>query len=167
MFFKGRLPVHAREPVNNIVEQERKEDNYMKEILQKLNEFLPSVETFVDCNGKVRKFELRLERALEPGYLLSAVEVGGVSDYEFEVFAEYCPFNGLGRLRQKIRRGLSRRYIVTTKHGLSMTHDEISGRISNTGVIVDGAEVTWEEFETILLTHEGFQIDIRISGGDE
>lgn len=140
----------------------------MDEIEAQVRKSFPVREEYMDCTGQIRVFELCLDRVLSPGYLLRAKEITEEEYcYEFEVFAESNPFIGFGRLREKIRRGMSRRYLVVNHSRLSMSHDEIAGSISYRGLIVDGQLLPWEELQKLLLTHEGFHIELRIRGGDE
>ena len=101
-------------------------------------------------------------------YLLTAREITeGDCCYEFRVFAEADPLVGFGRLRAKVRRGLSRKYLIRDPDRISMSHDDLSGTISSQGIVVDGQILPWEEFQALLLTHEGFQIELHICEGDE
>lgn len=140
----------------------------MDEIEAQVRKSFPMREEYTDCAGQLRVFELYLDRVLSPGYLLRAKEITETEYcYEFEVFAESNPFIGFGRLREKIRRGISRKYLVVDHGHLSMSHDVMAGSISYQGLIVDGQLLPWEKLWELLLTHEGFHIELRVRGGDE
>ena len=49
--------------------------------------------------------------------------------YEFAAYSETSPYAALGRLRQKIYRGLATRHITGSRGGYNMTHDRLSGRL--------------------------------------
>jgi hypothetical protein len=133
-----------------------------------LDSSFPKQESYIDCAGKTRIFELYVDRILTSGFLLAAREITeGDCCYEFRMFAEADPFSGFGRLRAKIRRGLARKYLVREPDGISMSHDDLAGTISARGIVVDGKLLSWEEFQGLLLTHEGFQIELHVSEGDE
>ncbi|WP_200375389.1 DUF7686 domain-containing protein [Thiocystis violacea] len=133
-----------------------------------LEESFPKQERYIDCAGQIRIFELYVDRIITPGYLLAAREITeGDCCYKFRVFAEVDPFAGFGRLRAKIRRGLSRRYLIRDHDRISMSHDDLSGTISSQGIVVDGQIISWDEFQELLLTHEGFRIELHICEGDE
>ena len=141
----------------------------MNEIEAQVRKSFPRQEEYIDCSGQKRVFELDLGQVLSPGFLLSAREITESEyGYEFSVFAEADPFAGFGRLRRKIRRELSRRYLMRTDEGgLSMSHDELAGIISDQGLVVDGQLLRWAKLRELILTHEGFHIHLKISGGDE
>ena len=142
---------------------------HMNDTETRLKESFPMREEYVDCTGRTRVFELYVDRVLTPGcYLLAAREITEEKYcYEFSVFAEADPFSGFGRLRGKIRRGLSRKYLVGNGNNVSMSHDELAGSISYRGLVVDGQLVPWDTLQKLLLTHEGFHIHLRIDEGDE
>jgi hypothetical protein len=111
----------------------------MDEIIEQLEKTLPRVEEYTDCCGRVIQFKLYLERLLTPGYLLAAQEVtDNEHGYHFCIHAEADPFVGLGRLRRKIRRGISRKYLVRRENAVGLSHDELSGSINHFGLVVDG-----------------------------
>lgn len=140
----------------------------MDEIEAQVRKSFPVREEYTDCTGRNRVFELFLDRVLSPGYLLRAKEITEEEYcYEFEVFAESNPFIGFGRLREKIRRGISRKYLVVNHGRLSMSHDEMAGSISYQGLVVDGHLLPWEKLRELLLAHEGLHIELRIRSGDE
>lgn len=80
-------------------------------------------------------------------------------------------FTLLGRLVQKIRRTLSIRHIHEVDgHGLQIADDTVRGRIewdeSEDGrvplLVVDGQEISWEDFGQMLMTFEGWQFKLQI-----
>jgi len=140
----------------------------MRDVDAMLEKSFPKHEKYVDCSGRTRTFKLYVDRVLTRGYLLVAREVTDAEYcYEFRVFAEADPFGGFGRLRAKIRRGLSRKYLIRNGDRVSLSHDELSGTISSRGIVVDGQLLPWDEFRDLLLTHEGFYVALHISEGDE
>jgi hypothetical protein len=73
----------------------------------------------------------------------------------------------LGRLRQKMYRGLATRHVTGSPGAYRMLHDRLSGRIasdSNGGVVlvVDGVAVGIEDLASILMTHEGWGFELQI-----
>jgi len=53
-----------------------------------------------------------------------------------------------------------------------MLHDELRGRITSDGergvfVVVDGQALSMNEVATILATHEGFEVELRMRSGLE
>ena len=140
----------------------------MSTIEEQIHKNFPMQEQYIDCSGKSRTFELYLDRALNPGFLLSAREITeSECSYKFSVYSEADPFDGFGRLRGKIRRELSRRYLIGSGEKVSMSHNELAGTISHGGLIVDGQLLPWNKLQEQLLTHEGFHINLSITSGDE
>jgi DNA-directed RNA polymerase subunit N (RpoN/RPB10) len=89
------------------------------------------------------------------------------TEYEFAAYGETSPYNALGRLRQKMYRGLATRHITKSLHGYRMMHDKLSGRIAldeNGGalVVVDGMPLSIDDLAHILISHEGWSFDLTI-----
>jgi hypothetical protein len=122
----------------------------------------PKSEIFVDCCGTSREFAIDL-LVNESGYFLRATErAEGENGYAFAASAESDPYLALGRLRQKISKGLSTRYLVPGKEPASLTHFVASGHISFDGVVIDGRHVDYGDLARILTTHEGWQFNLEI-----
>ncbi|HEY7765305.1 MAG TPA: hypothetical protein VIB38_09980 [Aestuariivirgaceae bacterium] len=77
---------------------------------------------------------------------------------------------------EKIRRGLSVQHITDGEHGLQIAdHHVVRGRIewddaSNGRVpllVVDGREVSWDDFGRMLMGFEGFQFRLHIQDKSE
>ena len=124
----------------------------------------PSSESFVDCAGVRRHFELDVRQLPNHGYAAEAREVttsehGG---YVFKAFAEASGAMALARLRGKIRQGLGQRFLIQDGSTVEMPFERIRGRINSEGVVVDGQLVTWDEFLDLLRPYEGWEFDLRI-----
>lgn len=124
----------------------------------------PSSESFVDCAGVRRHFELDVRRLPNHGYAAEAREVttsehGG---YVFKAFAEASGTMALARLRGKVRQGLGQRFLIRDGSTVEMPFERIRGRIDSEGVVVDGRLVTWDEFLDLLRPYEGWEFDLRI-----
>ena len=121
-----------------------------------------------DFAGNVRRFEVTCHfNGL--GYSVRAVEaVGERTGYEFAAYSETSPYNALGRVRQKMNRGLATRHLTGTPGAYHMLHDTLKGHIGWTGergtaLVVDGKTVTMENLTTILQTHEGWVFELTIT----
>ena len=77
----------------------------------------------------------------------------------------------LGRLIQRIRKALSVKHIANDdRHGLQIADQTVRGRIEGdySGadhtpiVVVDGREISWDEFGRMLMTFEGWQFKLEI-----
>ena len=124
----------------------------------------PSSESFVDCAGARRHFELEVRHLPNHGYAAEAREVtssehGG---YVFRAFAEASGMMALARLRGKVRQGLAQRFLIKDGPTIEMPFERIRGRIDSEGVVVDGRLVTWDEFLELLQPYEGWEFDLRI-----
>ena len=124
----------------------------------------PSSESFVDCAGVRRHFELEVRHLPNHGYAAEAREVtssdhGG---YVFKAFAEASGTLALARLRGKVHQGLAQRFLIKDGATVEMPFERLRGRIDSEGVVVDGQLVNWDEFIELLLTHEDWEFDLRI-----
>ena len=121
-----------------------------------------------DFAGRLRHFEITCHfNGL--GYSVRAVEKDrDYNGYEFAAYSETSPYDALGRVRQKIERGLATRHLKGSPGGFTMTHDTLRGRIGWTDergavLIVDGQVVTMENLASILSGHEGWAVELRIT----
>lgn len=122
-----------------------------------------------DCTGEVHEFHLR-SRLFGPGVALDAFELRG--GYQFQIIGEpnEDPLALLQRLVEKIRRALSTKYLRPGELGLQIADAIVQGRIEwddgHDGpvprLIIDGREVTWEEFGHLLMSFEGWQFQLKI-----
>lgn len=124
----------------------------------------PSSESFVDCAGVRRHFELAVRHLPNHGYAAEAHEVttsehGG---YVFKAFAETSGTMALARLRGKVRQGLGQRFLIQDGSTIEMPFERIRGRIDSEGVVVDGQLVTWDQFLELLRPYKGWEFDLRI-----
>jgi hypothetical protein len=73
----------------------------------------------------------------------------------------------LGRLIERIRRALSAKHLTDGNLGLRIANQVVRGRIewddAHDGrlpmLIIDGREVTWEDFGRMLMSFEGFHFE--------
>jgi hypothetical protein len=133
----------------------------------KMDKF-PLDENFIDHSGKSRRFHISIVETIADGYFLEAKEITKDEGYRFETYSSISPFTALGKMRKKIHRKLSTRYIYTHENGqIALTHDEIYGRISYNGIVIDGKLVEFEHFLELLTTYEGFNLSIKIDDPSE
>ena len=102
------------------------------------------------------------------GFTVRAAEEGSRgSGYEFAAYSETSPYSALGRLRQKMYRGLATRHISGSPGAYRMLHDRLSGRITSDGeggvvLIVDGVPLGIDDLASILASHEGWAVEMQI-----
>jgi len=127
----------------------------------------PIRENVEDFAGKQRTFVIDCHEG-GLGYTVRASEEGKKSlGFEFAAYSETSPYSALGRVRDKMSRGLATRY-TTTGHGdRRMLHDTLRGRITSAGegrvaLVVDGIAMGIEEIETFFQSHEGWEFELRI-----
>lgn len=121
-----------------------------------------------DFAGHQRRFEITCHfNGL--GYSVRAVEKDrDANGYEFAAYSETSPYDALGRVRQKIYKGLATRHLTGSPGDFGMMHDTLRGRIgwSEEGgafLIIDGQIVTMENLASILSGHEGWAVELRIT----
>ncbi len=127
----------------------------------------PIREDVEDCCGRRRRFVIDCHEG-GLGYTVRASEEGqdGLG-YQFAAYSETSPYSALGRVRDKLARGLATRHVSTTDGGLHMLHDTLRGRITSdaeggVALIVDGRQLRIEDLETLLASHEGWEFELRI-----
>ena len=127
----------------------------------------PIREEVEDYAGRQRLFVITCHEG-GLGFTVRATEEGsGGTGYEFAAYSETSPYSALGRVRDKMRRGLATRYITGGIGDYQMTHDRVFGRISSdgdTGVVlfIDGIPLSMEDFAKILSSHEGWAFELKI-----
>ena len=139
----------------------------MKNGSQDWNNDFPIEEEVEDHAGRTRRFLSTCHEG-PLGFTVRAQEQGAQgTGYEFAAYSETSPHNALGRLRQKMYRGLATRHITRSLHGYRMLHDKLSGRIASDGsggalVVVDGISLSIDDLAHILISHEGWSFDLTI-----
>lgn len=127
-----------------------------------------------DCAGETHQFHFT-QRLLGNMVALDAVEIREESPggYRFQMIGdpEGDAFALLGRLVEKIRRTLSVKHITDDdRHGLQIADQTVRGRIESDYfgvdhmpvVVVDGREISWDDFGRMLMTFEGCQFKLEI-----
>jgi hypothetical protein len=131
-----------------------------------------------DCTGKVHEFHFRT-RLYGPRVALDAFELRGghPSGYQFQIIGD--PEDDLllllGRLIEKIRRALSTKHLIDSDHGLQIADRVVRGKVewdeAEDGrvplLIIDGREITWEDFGRMLMSFEGWQFKLNIADKSE
>jgi hypothetical protein len=115
-----------------------------------------------------------------PGVALDAFEVRGGSPggYHFQIIG--APVDDqlvlLGRLIAKIRRALSVKHLVDGELGLQIGDSRVvQGMVESDRdydgraplLIIDGHEVTWDEFGRMLMSFEGWQFKLNLADKSE
>jgi hypothetical protein len=132
-----------------------------------------------DCDGQAHVFHFRT-RLFGPGVALDAFEVcdEDPAGYQFQVIGEPedDPLELLARLIEKIRRALSIKHVTVGSLGLQIAdHQVLRGRIewdkAEEGrvplLVVDGREITLDEFGRMLMAFEGWQFKLEIRDKSE
>lgn len=126
--------------------------------------FLPRIEHFTDCTGAQRSFEL-FQGPQSDGVLIKAREIDPphAPGYEFSAWSATMG-DALGKLRRKIRNGISRRYLAEDKdRGLVMLTGTLRGIVDSNGLNVDGRTLTFAQLQSELSSVDGWAIEIRIA----
>jgi hypothetical protein len=131
-----------------------------------------------DCAGERHEFHFRI-RLHGSVMALDAFELktGAPGGYQFQILGKLDdePLSLLGSLIERIRRNLSVRHLVHDEHGTQMANQTVCGRIewdeSEDGrvplLVIDGQEVSWDEFGRMLMTFEGWQLRVAIRDRSE
>jgi hypothetical protein len=127
----------------------------------------PIIDEVEDFAGKIRKFNITCHEG-GLGFTVSAEEKGKKGmGYRFEAYSETSPYDALGRLRLKMRRGVAIRHLSGQSDGPLMLHDTLRGWITSDGggeavMVVDGIPLSLDEFSSILNSHEGWEFELRL-----
>ena len=82
----------------------------------------------------------------------------------------------LGRLIQKVRRALATKHLTDGQFGLQIADDRVvRGKIEEDIdqddrvplLIIDGKEITWNEFGRMLMSFEGWQFKMEVADKSE
>ena len=131
-----------------------------------------------DCAGEKHEFHFRI-RLLGDVMALDAFELkaGAPGGYQFEILGEPDdePLPLLGNLIERMRRSLSVRYLVRSEDGARIADQTVCGRIewdeSGDGrvplLVIDGQDVSWDEFGRMLMSFEGWQFRVAIRDRSE
>ena len=126
-----------------------------------------------DCAGEEHQFHFQT-RLLGGILSLEAFELheGNPGGYQFQLIGdpEDELFALLGKLIQRIRKGLSVKHVQDSAHGLQIVDETLRGRIEwdddEDGrvplMVVDGREISWEAFGQMLMSREGWQFKLEI-----
>lgn len=132
-----------------------------------------------DCTGENHEFHFRTH-LFGAGVALDAFELrdGHPAGYQFQLIGD--PKEDLlillGRLIEKMRRGLSIKHVKDEEYGLQIAdHRVVRGKIewdesaggSMPLLSIDGREVTWQEFGRMLMSFEGWQFKLEIRDKSE
>jgi hypothetical protein len=133
-----------------------------------------------DCTGEVHEFHFRTNLFVT-GVALDAFELrdGHPAGYQFRIIGnpEEDLLMLLGRLIEKIRRALATKHLMDHEFGLAIAdHQVVRGMIEWDDahdddrvplLIIDGREITWTEFGSMLMSFEGFQFELKIADKSE
>ncbi len=132
-----------------------------------------------DSGGKPHEFHFRT-LMFGTGVALDAFELhdGNPAGYQFQVIAEpeEDQLALLGRLIAKLRRALAVQHIADSEHGLQITEPlVVRGLIdwdsekggSTPLLVIDGREISWDEFGRMISGFEGFQFKFEVRDKSE
>jgi hypothetical protein len=122
----------------------------------------PLRESFVDCCGTAREFNIDLSRSDDQRFLTAVEATDAEGRYEFAAMSESDPCLALGKLRRTIRRELATRYLESNGGRLALSHDALKGRIAYGGIAVDGRFVGFAELIELVQSYESFHISLEI-----
>ncbi|MET3595209.1 hypothetical protein ABID26_004621 [Mesorhizobium shonense] len=132
-----------------------------------------------DADGKIHEFHFTTF-LFGTGVALDAFELrnGNPGGYRFQVIAEpnEDPLAMLGRLIAKIRRALAVKHLEDGEYGLQIgqagvVRGLIDWDAAQDGylplLVIDGREISWDDFGRCLMTFEGAQFKLEISDMSE
>ena len=120
-----------------------------------------------DFAGRQRHFVIDCHEG-PLGFTVRAAEEGKKGlGYEFACYSETSPYAALGRVRDKMARGLATRHLSGARGRTEMLHDSLEGRITTRAgevvVVVDGIALDLEDLARFLAAREGWGFEMRIT----
>ena len=139
----------------------------MKPRITNWKQDFPIHEEAEDFAGRKRSFVIDCHEG-PLGYTVRASEAGKERlGYEFACYSETSPYAALGRVRDKMARGLATRHLSSAKGPREMLHDSLEGRITSRAgevvVVVDGIPLDIEDLARFLAAREGWGFELRIT----
>ena len=132
-----------------------------------------------DCAGEVHEFHFRTS-LFGPGVALDAFELrdGAPAGYHFQIIGDPKDdlLGLLGRLIAKIRRALSTKHLADGELGLQIGDNcVVRGMVESNRdyhgrtplLMIDGREITWDEFGRMLMSFEGWQFKLNLADKSE
>lgn len=133
----------------------------------------------IDSAGEAHEFHFR-SHLFGTGVAIDAFELRGghPAGYQFQIIGQ--PMEDLlvllGRLIEKIRRALSTKHLTNGEYGLQVADHRIvrgliewdedhNGRVPL--LVIDGREITWDEFGRMLMSFEGWQFKLNLGDKSE
>ena len=133
---------------------------------------LPGFEEFQDYSGKQIRFRYTYHDAGNVFTLRAIEDNKGEVSREFCVYDHINPVNNLFKIRQIIRRELNTRYFSDSENDAfdEMNLDYFKGNITadkknEVCIVIDGKKMRMTDLEDLLDTHQGFEIEIKITDG--
>jgi hypothetical protein len=133
-----------------------------------------------DADGVMHRFDFQLRLLGDERVSLEAFELrdGAPAGYQFQVIdeAESDLFAVLARLVERMRRALGLRHLETIERfGLAIKDFVVRGRIDCDLeaddrlplLVIDGKEISWEQFGRMLMGFEGWQFKLEIRDRSE
>jgi hypothetical protein len=121
-----------------------------------------------DCAGRKHAFLITCYEG-PLGYTVRAREEGVEAEggYEFAAFSETTPYGALGRVREKMQRGLATRHLSSASGGWQIRHRKLRGRVACDGngdvfLVVDGILLDLHELAAMLSTFQGWDFKLEI-----
>lgn len=130
-----------------------------------------------DLDGKEHKFHFTV-RLLGDRVAMDAFEIksGRPGGYEFSILGDIEDelFGLFGKLFERMRRALSRKHIYrdeTTRNWQITNDDVVRGQLDCDLdssderlplIIIDGKDISWNQFSRMLMTYEGFNFKLEI-----
>ena len=127
----------------------------------------------IDSAGETHQFHFRT-RLTGQHISLEAFELkeGNPAGHQFQILGDPDEdvFEIMARMVERIRRTISRTHLVDEGHGIQIAEQTVRGHIdcdlsegdSRPLLVVDGREVSWDDFGRMLMAFEGWNFKIEL-----
>ncbi len=141
--------------------------------LERFENFRFDQVVMTDCAGKAHEFHFRT-RLLGSMVAVDAFELkrGDPAGYQFQILGDTDDdvLSLLRRLIERMRRSLAVKHLKQGEHGPQIADRTVRARIDWDEasdermplLVIDGREVSWDEFGRMLMTFEGWQFRMEI-----
>ncbi|MBW3670191.1 MAG: hypothetical protein KY432_00810 [Acidobacteria bacterium] len=126
----------------------------------------PLTESFIDFSGDRREFLIEANEG-PFGWTVVAREINPPHDpgYFFSTFSASHYGLALGAMRGKIRREISRRYLVPDSMP-NLLHGSVRGRVGGSDdqiLVIDGRAISADDFVNMISVYEGHEFELHIT----
>lgn len=129
---------------------------------QMLARGIPHIRVHTDCAGRRIEFVHGIRELEGMGFCVVASEIKGNPGYEFKSAVCATPYMAYLDVYEKIQSAMKQKYLNPTSEKVELLTNELTGKVSNDGLVVDGKAITFEQLRELVASYEGWSISIKL-----